>query len=303
MKSSLKLAAFLTLAVVNNAYAEVGTWTFTAIPQYSYTDFKDSPTRNQMHNAGIFISADYLERSGVTFGFSQTELDNISSYADIAQQNYYASVNKHLTPDGASGKVTLRGDLHFIRNNDSTNETDNVFALQPQISYLSFDKKWYMDLGYAYSEYGSSNRGLGQLHVHQITPTLGMGFNQGRDWLQLRYYGINLSNSQRAQNQKNTHALETKWTHYFSGQGLTPEQIQLGMLFGERLYGVDSDTAGIYNLSDLQNSSLTLGAQWKIARRTTFSTSLGIEEYETQFASQTVNYDSRYWYMGVKQGF
>lgn len=303
MKTILKSSLILLIAVSTNASAETDLWSIKVTPQYSYTDFKDSPTRNKMHNTGVFFDAEYLEQAGIAAGLSRTKLENQISTTDIEQDNFFVSLRTNITPDKLKGKVTLKADLHLADNNDITNETDDVIAWQPQISYLSFDKKYYFDLGYAYTRYGDSKINRGELNVQQLTPTIGLGLNQGYDWLQFRYYGIKVSNAQRTLSQDNTNALEAKWTHYFQGRGLIPKQVQVSGLLGERLYAVDSDTAALYNLSDMQKGSIALGAQWELNRNFSLLTNLGLEKYETLSANKTIDYDSRYVYLGLQSSF
>ncbi|MDQ6990688.1 MAG: hypothetical protein Q9M11_03050, partial [Mariprofundaceae bacterium] len=65
----------------------------------------------------------------------------------------------------------------------------------PQLSFLNYRKSFYADLGYAYSSYPKG------LSVSQLTPTVGLGFNQAADWLQMRVYWVKPS---------------TKYIHYHS---------------------------------------------------------------------------------------
>jgi hypothetical protein len=172
-----------------------------------------------------------------------------------------------------------------------------VSAIAPRLSYLGFDKKYYLDLGYARSRYGDSNIGNGSLTVQQWTPTLGLGLDS--DWLQLRAYDIRFSNALRAQGKSATDALEAKWIHYFQmSRGLMPEQVQLGVLLGKRIYALDSDSASLYNLADMQQGGASIGAQWKLAAQTRLLFQGGHDRYQDV---SKVSYTGNYLYLGLAQ--
>ena len=218
----------------------------------------------------------------------------------MRQNGGYLSGRLNFTPDLLPGRLTVRADVHIADNDDITNETDKVRVFAPQVSFLSFDKTKYLDLGYAHSSYGDSNIGNGSLSVSQWTPTVGFGFNQGADWLQVRLYAVRISNERRSLNDSSTEAVEAKWTHYFlAPTGLIPEHVQLGALVGKRIYAVDGDTAALYNLADMQRGGVLAGAQWKIASNFHLLLNGGYDRYETQVTGVSNKYNGEYIYTGV----
>ena len=244
-------------------------WSIRATPQVSRTAYRSSPLRDNATSVGINADVQYLERGGVALGATHTVLNMKLGAPALKQNAGFISGQFNFTPDLLPGRLSVRADLHRANNNDATNETNGVSALIPQLSFLSYDKKQYLDVGYALSHYGDSKVGNGNLTVTQWTPTVGFGLNQGADWLQFRAYDIHFSNVLRSQNKSSTRAVDAKWIHYFQlPGGWTPEQMQLGALFGKRLYAVDSNPAGLYNLADMQNGGASLGAQWRLAANT-----------------------------------
>ena len=244
--------------------------------------YSASEQRDTLQNLGFFLRADYLETAGVTVGYNRTMLGFDDSSQDIEQDNVFLSGRIHLTPDWAPGKITLRLDGHAISNDDATNETDDVKVIAPQISYLNFAKTFYADIGYASSSYGDSTLTSEALDVDQFTPTLGFGFNEQRDWLQLRAYLINPSSSLRAQGTSDTTALEIKWTHWPVRGLFQLNNIRASALIGERIFAVDPDAAAVFNLADLQTGAVSVGGEWVPSENNRILLLLGVEQYENK---------------------
>ncbi len=234
-------------------------WDVKMDAQGSYGDYSNSALREDIWSTGVFVAADYLDSVGVTAGYNRIEVNFKNGIATLTQNAYFASVRKHFTPDALPGRLTLRLDGHWVDNNDPTDASDDGKIVAPQIAYLAFDKSFYADVGYAYSNYA------GNLDLHQVTPTIGFGFNQNSDWLQLRGYFIYSSNTARTQGKRDTYAAELKLTHYFSPDAiLNISRLQATVLAGERIYAVDADTADVYNLADTQEEAFSLAGIWDL---------------------------------------
>jgi hypothetical protein len=270
-------------------------WYMRMDVQALYTDYSGSVQRGSLGNLGFFVRADYLERGGVTFGYNRTSLTGEEAGPDIEQDNIFVSGRWQTTPDWASGRVTLRLDGYSISNDDATGATDDVRVIAPQVSYLNYDQTFYFDLGYAESSYGDSVLIADTLDVEQWTPTLGFGFNEQRDWLQLRAYLIEPSSPVRAQNEEATAALQVNWTHWSTNRILGIDNFRYSVLLGERVYAVDPDAGSIYNLSDLQTGAATIGAEWLPGEKSRVLLLLGVERYEERNIGE--EYDSAFAYL------
>ncbi len=295
---SPRLAACLAMLVVNASAAEepaTGPWTLKLTPLVSYTGYGGSPLRSDMTSAGVYFDAQYLDRGGIAGGATYTNLNFKGGGSALNQASEFFSGRLNFTPEFLAGRLTARLDGHQINNDDSTNESDEVQVVAPQVSYLHESKSFYADLGYAISFYGDSKIGNGSLTVQQWTPTLGFGFNQNYDWLQLRLYDVNVSNPLRAM-RGHTDAVEIKFTHYFASQSVwIPSWVTAGGLAGNRMYAVDSDTALVYNLADEQKGGSFLAAQWKLSSQYKATLSSGYDIYETRDYSS----GNRYTYSGA----
>lgn len=249
--------------------------------------YEGSTVRDRLQNFGVFLRADYLERGGFTVGINRTVLNGGDSIDDINQSALFLSGRWNLTPDWASGQITLRLDAYAVSNDDATGNTDDVTVMAPQVSYLNFAQTFYADIGFSRSSYGDSLTSPQKLDVDQLTPTLGFGFNEQRDWLQLRGYFITPSAPQRAQNENDTAALEIKWTHWPGTSNLlNVDKYRVAVLAGDRIYTIDHDAASIFNLVDLQTGGLSIGAEWVVREQNRILLIAGVEQYEDRSVSE-----------------
>jgi len=285
-KTGVVLACCLAVPTLATANDD---WRITSDVQAQFGSYSKSLLRDNVSSAGAIVAADYLDKAGFTVAGSGTKV-KFKTTPTITQQSYFLSGRYHLFLDALPGILTLRLDGHAINNNDTTGNTDGVRVIAPQLSFTNFDKTWYVDLGYARSTYKNN------LTLNQYTPTLGLGFNEQADWLQVRGYLIDVSNPARAQNKKSTAAGEVKWSHWFApGNVLALHKMQLGLLAGERVFAVDGDAAAIYNLADVQRGSATLGLTWKTSDNSHIMVLGGQERYLDNTIGNS--YTSRFGYV------
>jgi len=286
--------AFLLLAMLALPAAGLaadGDWSMKADVQGMHGVYSGSVKRSSLSGAGLFLRADHLDQSGLTLGVNALQL-KFRQAPTIRQQEYFASLRHNLYFDALPGIIGLRVDGHWINNNDVTGDTDNVRVVEPRLSFLNYAKTFYMDVGFAYSRYRNN------LNVQQLTPTLGFGFNRGADWLQARGYFIRTSNPARAQNKRRTSAVDLKWTHWFApGAWHRLDNIQLGVLAGERIYAVDGDAGATYNLADIQRGSLSVAFQWRLSDAWKLMLMGGDERYLDNAIGNS--YDNRFGYADI----
>ena len=258
MKPQIMLLCCATLLAVPLAQAG-DTWKVTTAAQGTYLGFANSQYRDSLYETGAVLSADYLDEGGITASYTHTGLTFKDSTPRLEQDAYFLSGRKHFYFDDVPGKITLRADGYVIDNNEANNDTDNVRAFATIASFLSNDKQYYADFGYARSSYRNN------LRVNQYTPTVGLALFDSAGWLQLRGYFIETSNPDRAQGLSSTQAGEIKYTHYLTPDGyLKPSNLQIGGMVGRRFYAVDLDAGSVANLADVQTGGITTGAEWKL---------------------------------------
>ncbi len=276
-------------------------WFYSVTPQAFYGDYGNSLQRNANYGTGFFANLDYKDRASLTVGYHYTYVDFKDGLNDIAQHGMYASQKLYFQPSETSGWFTLRLDGHYLTNNDPTNASDNVIVLAPQLSFLNHSKDMYFDVGYARSSYGNEVTSGQKLFVNQWTATVGLGFNDNYDWIQFRGYVVDPTNQYRSQGKSETLAGTVKATHYFQPNPYYLHSVYVDGLFGERIFGVDSDAAAVYNLSDVQKGSVSLGAKWMFSLDLTALLAIGYDRYK----NQTINdsYDNRYVYFNVSKSW
>ena len=275
-------------------------WELKLTPQFTYVGYSGSKLRSDMVNAGLYFDAQYSDRGGIAGGATYSQLNYKGSTSSLNQAAEFLSGRLNFKPDFLPGRLSLSLDGHQINNDDSSNESDDVQVLAPQLSFLNNSQWFYADLGYAISFYGKSSDGNGSLTVQQWTPTLGFGFNKNHDWLQLRLYDVNISNPLRALHD-HTDAVEIKLTHYFSPiWAWIPNSMTIGGLAGNRMYAVDSDTKLVYNLADEQKGGGFLAAQWKLSEHYQVTLSAGSDIYQTQdtVSGNQYTYTGTFGYLG-----
>lgn len=161
-----------------------------------------------------------------------------------------------------------------------TRSTDSLDVFNPEVSFLNYNKTFYLDLGYARSDYQSTAEEIGDLQVTQWSATTGFAFNERYDWLQARIYRIKLSNDVRSPGTDATNAAVLSWTHWLKSRPAKLESLTLKALLGKRIYAVDSEIRKVYNLTDLEKGSIIVGTNWAISEATKLYVYGGYETFE-----------------------
>lgn len=300
----LYLLSYLVLLAITTPSLAGDWWTVNVTPQAITGNYPGSPIRENINTAGAIVDFQYLERFGFAIGDMHLNLKYKYNIPDLNQDAAYFSIRDYLTPDALPGILTLRLDTYRIVGNDPTNETDGTTVLSPIISFLNYEQTYYLDLGYAYSKYGNSSIGNANLAISQITPTVGISFDEQRNWLNFRFYGIHSTNPVRSQNKSNTFGSEITLTHFMiPNYFFTPRQVQLGVFLGERMYAVDNTALIVYNLGDIQKNSAFVQATWNVTQNVNFILNGGSMRFNTLFYNTNYNYNLNYIYAGLNFRF
>ena len=259
-----------------------GSWNYRFDLQGEGGAYGNSRFRDSIASAGVFIRADHA-KGGVTLGYNRTLINFKLGIGEIDQEDWFVSGRLHYKSELLKGVFSTRLDFYRIDNNDPGNFSDDVNVIAPQVSWLNQNQTLYLDLGYARSMYQHD------LKVNQYTPTVGFAFNNNYEWIQLRGYFIQFSNSLRSQGKSETIAIEAKWTHYFGQDrplGLL-ESIKIGVLAGERVFAVDGDAADVFNLSNTQKGTVSLTTQWAVTENQKLLLGVSLSRYKNGFIDDT----------------
>ena len=279
----------LILMNSNNCKAEDINWKSTIAPHLFLQGYNDSDTHNSTINIGAYMSYEYLDSDKLILGYNNTNTF-LNNNAKISENTFHFSAQHNVFLDILPGKLTFRLDTYFGRStleykilnppgsigaggmgksgkitgggSATVEESSDMTSYQPQLSYINFAKTFYADLGYAYSEYS----GTSKTEVKQVTPTIGFGWNDSYDWLQFRFYRIDINDSASSNSKNKFESLETKYTHWTRNSDNTDiEYVRFSVLTGERVFAIDSDARVNYSNSDMQRGSIETSVQWKVS--------------------------------------
>jgi len=245
--------------------------------------------------SGIALSAHYLDKAEIKFAYNQLTVNFIPSSGLINVEEKNALLSGKYSFFINSGKISLQLDLYNLE--DKSSLIDEIDIINPTLSFLNNSNTFYIDIGYSASSYHADNLTVEDLDIRQITPTLGLGWNNKFDWLQLRGYLIKPTQSNRLIDTEQKSALELKWIHWFETSSLNIDKVIISVLGGERLYAVDSDTNSVYNLADIQTGAASLSIQWKLGNSSHLILSGGTTDYEAVLTNE--KYSSKYLYINV----
>ena len=318
----------LSLTPFYGTYAEDNDWQIKATLQSYIQTYDGSLTRQGTFNAGAYLGVDYLDSGGIILGYNYTFVD-FDNNAELTEHMFYLSGHYNLYLDALPGKLTLRLDGYFGEDSLKYNinnppgstggggmggggmgggggtttpasvshitETTDITAYHPQIAFINYAKTFYVDIGYAYSEY----TGISDTKVDQLTPTIGFGWNESYDWLQLRGYFIKINESIPVHADDQFESLEIKYTHWFPDSSpISLDYVRLSALIGERLWAVDPDAGVIYSTADKQTGTLTGSIQWKLSQATNLLALVSYGQHENESIND--EYDSWLFYLNLQ---
>lgn len=318
----LPLILFCSFLLLPGIGRGASDWYWKGSGQLLLKSYNGSMQLDNLTGIGATLSGDYLERGGVSVGlqFNQTDYKPAASNGlnQIDESILYLSGRMNFHPDSLPGRLSVRLDSYLGNDalqiqtttsgggmgggsSNNTETIDDKFSvINPIISFLNYSKTYYVDLGYAFSHYRSDDDATDDIEISQWTPTLGFGFNQAYDWLQLRGYLIQLSNSNRVQDKDATSALELKWIHWYSAEApLNLHSTRLSLLAGERIYAVDSDACSLCNVPDLQTGAMSVSAEWKLSEQTSVLLHGAYEAYKNLLIND--RYNSNILFLSITQ--
>ncbi|THB65661.1 MAG: hypothetical protein D6B27_08085 [Gammaproteobacteria bacterium] len=288
---------FFCAAIIlsGTAFAE-SSWNNSITAQSLFGEYSGSVKRDSIVSGGVIFSGDYLDSGGITIGINHSNVKFNLGYGDISQNSLYLSGRYNIFSDSISGKVILRSDLHYIDNDDPTQDTDQVKAFAPQATYVPYSGAYAINFGFAYSSFQNN------LSVYQYTPGFGFGFNDKKDWLSVGAYLIYPDNTLRSQGRLTTRAIELNLTHWLTGERILPISfLTANVMLGERIYAVDNNAGAVYNLANVQKSSFSVGSSWDLGNSYSMMTIIGQENFEDVDISNS--YSNRYLYFNLSKSW
>lgn len=316
----LKLYSIFTLTLFSSGTLAAGlnpvSWDLTL--NITTNPGLDSVAVDSILENKLFLDVNYLDKVGGGIGVVRQDV-SFDGNGDINNELVHANGWFSWYPSSLGGKFTISLDAFDGSDNaffitDVTTTTTNpgqgqgqgqtvttitatvtpesISVINPAFSYLNSSKTFYAELSYAKSDYEAES-GSNSLEAEQWSPAVGFGFNENYDWLQLRYYSVDLSNGLRTNGAVDSSAFSASYTHWLEGnaqKGL--HFVNLTLLAGDRLYGVEQDVRKIFNVTDQQTGSMIVGGNIKFSSSADMSIYVGFEQYED--LSNELDYDNTF---------
>ncbi|MBT4838318.1 MAG: hypothetical protein HON94_13340 [Methylococcales bacterium] len=302
---------FIAILFVSYECLAEKTWYMTASVNALVGEYSESQFKNGVTATGLTLSADYLERMSFLVALNGNNIDFKPFFSDFEKsldQRVEADIKQSSVATkftynyftNSSGKIMSQIAYHTVSNDDLTKNTHDVTVIAPRFSYQTFDDSLLMSLDVSQSSYPND------ISVTQLVPSLGVAFNSGFDWLDLKLVAVKLSDAITTSNNnssdvistatynaftlnsssqytasgsfsknasttifenKEALALDLKWIHWFGNDSLlNVSSLHVGYMLGEKMFAVDNDAMSVSNLADLQVSNFSVALTWKIKR-------------------------------------
>lgn len=278
------------------ADAEAGErWYIDAEAKVSAGQYSDSLLRDDFYSAGMLLNVDYIDIYSFAFTYNYLKInfkDSAAGAFDVSQDAFTGRFQYHFYNDALAGKVTAQLVAHNITNTATMAVSADVIVLAPKITYTSYSKDLLVGFEYARSDYA----GRRNLVINQYTPSIGFGFNQNDDWLQINAYFIQSNNVLLSYGEDSLSSIRLKWRHLFESSTLFAiNNFFIDALAGERVFAVDNESFDIYNLEGVQQESVLLGLGWRPAEDFDITAIAGVEKFTNKLIDN--DYQRQYLYL------
>jgi hypothetical protein len=259
-----KLIPFLSI-VSATALAQ-NTWKFDAALTHMEGRYKEALAMRDQHGLGLKLHGEYNKQWGISASLQTTHIYSPQPFPQTHQDNWLLSGYVHLPSNFAPGRWTMQIDTHEIHNDAQQGNSDGVRVVAPQITWMASTSPLKLDLSYANSSYRNMPA------VHQVGSGIGFGFNDQRNWLQIRGYVINQLERAYALGYTTTRSSEIKLTQFLSEKiSPIPTSVSVGIERGKKIYNVDMVSQTVYNLPMLNVGGENVSVNWKLSNDTDFT--------------------------------
>ncbi len=259
---SFMLWLFCLFSVPVLAQAQDGLQFNTAVNAMS-GDYNGSLVMKKQHGVGVRLNAEQPNVGGFSVGLQSTHIDMqpLVPKATQDQNNWLLSGYAYAPSTSWSGRFKWQLDVHRVLNDASQGNSDGVTAVVPQLSWVSFDRPLTFDLSYAQSRYPNTRT------IHQLSPSVGFGFNNNQNWFQIRGYLIQNLEPSLSMGMSSSHATDFRLTQLFqSPSPWVPQSVTLGLERGKKIYFVDAVTQTVHNLPMRNDGGESVAAVWRFSQ-------------------------------------
>ena len=240
-------------------------WQFSSAVNAMSGDYDGSLFMKKQRGQGVRLTAERPNEGGFSSGFQSTHVDMqpFVPKATQEQNNWLFSGYGYVPSPSLSGRWKLQLDVHRVFNDALQGNSDGVTAVVPQVSWVSFQRPLTFDVSYAHSRYQNTPA------IHQISPSMGFGFNNQQNWFQLRGYLIQNLDPKLSMGMSSSHATDFRFTQFFQSASLwVPQSVTVGLERGKKIYFVDAVTQTVHNLPMRNDGGESIAAVWKLGQKT-----------------------------------
>ena len=290
----VRILAVLSVLSASSLTRAQNSWEFNTSLSINSGQFTDPIVLRSQNGQGIRVQGEKNQSWGTATGIHTTRID-MQDNIPVSRQNqdnWMLSGWVHIVPTTLTGRWTLQLDAYKTTNDAKETISSDVLTWVPKITWMSNGHPLKLDLSYAQSKYKNIEP------IHQISASLAYGFNDAKDWIQVRSYNIDNLNPSQALGYSRTQAFDIKFTHLLGySSAWLPASVTLGLERGQRIFTLDVDKQYIYNLPMLNQGGENIAAHWKMAQQTTLHAMLSKNKYRSD---QPFNRDFVFTSLGVQ---
>lgn len=294
------LSVLITTSIlITNVYAG-DRWYVDATADGKAGRYSDSVLREDFYSASAWLNIDYLDEYSFSFAYNNLKInykDAGSGAFNIVQEAFTGRFQYYFYNDALAGKITTQLVAYRLINDSPAAMAGSATIISPKLAYMHYDKDLSVDIEYVWSDYASSNLGS-NLIIQQFAPSIGFGFNQNSDWLELKAYLITSNDKSQSQGEGSLTSARVKWKHWLDPEAIFGvNSFFIDALAGQRIFAVDNETYTVFNLEDIQQESVLLGFGWRPGEDFDISAVAGIEKYKNKIIDNT--YNREYFYISL----
>ncbi len=301
MKTVMKFILIQVLACIsiNNVFADEN-WYVSATVNGMAGNYSDSDFRDNLLSAGAWLNIDYIDIYSFAIAYNHLSVgyfDTSTGDFSINQESIAGRFRYNFYNDTLAGKITAQLVLHGVANDSPSIVSDDILIVAPKVIYTSYSKKLSLDFEYVNSSYSNSSNNS-EFSIQQFSPSVKFGFNNNSDWIQVKAFWIESSDSNFTFGEESLKSVKVKWLHEFYSPVLFGiNEFFIDALTGDRVFAVDNETFSVFNLEGVQQDSVSLGLGWRFGETVDVTAVAGIENYENKLIDDTYSREYLYVYL------
>lgn len=276
--NTFKVFNFLSLLFVPALASAQDVWLVNSAVSTTTGHYENALILKKQSGIGMRLTAEKNQTWGITAGLQTTRIgmQPIVPTAVQNQDDWLFSGWINVPTITIPGLWKFQLDTYKSTNDANDTNSSEVRTVAPKITWIAFGIPLKVDLSHSNSKYKYTEA------IKQISLGLSYGFNDAKDWFQVRTYTINRLMPAAAMGHTSVQATDIKLTHLISPtSSWTPISVTLGIERGQKIYSLDVDSQYIYNLPMLNQGGESLAASWRISPQVLLNAQLKKNKYSS----------------------